>query len=96
MKLQTSALALIGFIVAAPVLAAEQSVPFSVLVITCASCPFIVETAMCRFDVFVTVTAVSVTRPALVLFDVAIASAEYSTFTSTSAGYEAVVFELKS
>jgi mercuric ion binding protein len=56
---------------------------------TCASCPFIVESAMSGVDGVVTVTADAETRTALVIFDDAIASAEDIAFASTSAGYEA-------
>ncbi|MBV1897675.1 MAG: cation transporter [Rhodobacteraceae bacterium] len=88
MKLHTSVLALIGFM-AAPVFAAEQTVIFSVPGMTCASCPFIVESAMSGVNGVVTVTADAETRTALVIFDDAIASAEDIAFASTSAGYEA-------
>ena len=46
MKLYTPVLALIGFMAAAPVFAAEQTVTFTVPGMTCASCPFIVELVM--------------------------------------------------
>jgi mercuric ion binding protein len=92
MKLQTSVLALIGFMAAAPVFAAEQTVTFSVPSMTCASCHFIVESAMGSVDGVIKVTADPETRTALAVFDDAIASAEDITFASTSAGYEAVVF----
>ena len=96
MKLHTSVLALIGFMAAAPVFAAEQTVTFSVSGMTCASCPFIVESAISGVDGVVTVTADAETRTALVVFDDEIASAEDIAFASTSAGYEAVIFEPKS
>lgn len=89
MKLHTSVLALIGFIAAAPVFAAEQTVTFSVPGMTCASCPFIVESAMSSIDGVVTVTADADTRTALVVFDDANASADDIAFASTAAGYEA-------
>ncbi|TLP67045.1 mercuric transport protein periplasmic component [Parasedimentitalea maritima] len=96
MKLYTSALALIGFMAAAPVFAAEQTVTFSVPGMTCASCPYIVESAMSGVDGVVTVSADSDTRTALVIFDDAITNADDIAFASTSAGYEAVILEPKS
>ena len=89
MKLRTSVLALIGLMAAAPAFAAEQTVTFSVPGMTCASCPFIVESAMGGVEGVVTVTADADTRTALVVFDDAIASAEDIAFASASAGYEA-------
>ena len=89
MKIHTPVLALIGFMAAAPVFAAEQTVTFSVPSMTCASCPFIVESAMSGVDGVLTVTADPDTRTALVVFDDAIASATDIAFASTSAGYEA-------
>ena len=89
MKPHTSVLALISFMAAAPVFAAEQTVTFSVPGMTCASCPFIVESVMSGVEGVVTVTADADTRTALVVFDDAIASAEVIAFASTAAGYEA-------
>jgi len=89
MKHHISVLALIGFMAAAPVFAAEQTVTFSVPGMTCASCPYIVESAMRGVEGVVTVTANADTRTALVVFDDAIASAEDIAFASKSAGYEA-------
>ena len=89
MKLHTPILALIGFMAAAPVLAAEQTVTFSVPGMYCASCPFIVEAAMGGVEGVMTVTTNSDTRTALVVFDDAIASVEDIEFASASAGYEA-------
>ena len=96
MKLYTSVLALIGFMAAAPVFAAEQTVTFSVPGMTCASCPFIVELAMRGVDGVVTVIADADTRTAQVVFDDAIANADEIAFASTSAGYEAIILEPKS
>jgi mercuric ion binding protein len=91
MKLKTSVLALIGFMAAAPVFAAEQTVTFSVPGMTCASCPFIVESAMSGVEGVLTVSADADTRMALVIFDDAITNAEDIAFASTSAGYEAAL-----
>ena len=74
---------------AAPALAAEQTVTFSVPGMYCASCPFIVEAAMGGVDGVVSVTADADTRTALVVFDDAITSVEDIEFASASAGYEA-------
>ena len=89
MKLHTSVLAMIGFMAAAPVFAAEQTVTFSVPGMTCASCPFIVESAMRDVEGVISVNADSDTRTALVVFDDAVANAEDIALASTSAGYEA-------
>ncbi|MCX8227917.1 MAG: cation transporter [Sulfitobacter sp.] len=96
MKLYSSVFALIGFMAAAPVFAAEQTVTFSVPGMTCASCPFIVESAMRGVEGVLQVSADSDTRTALVVFDDAIASAEDIAFASTSAGYEAIILDPKS
>jgi len=89
MKPHTPVLALIGFMAAAPVFAAEQTVTFSVPGMTCASCPFIVESAMSGVEGVIQVSADADTRTALVVFDDAITSTEDIAFASTSAGYEA-------
>jgi mercuric ion binding protein len=96
MNLHTSVVALIGFMAAAPVFAAEQTVTFSVPGMTCASCPYIVESAMSGVDGVVTVNADADTRTALVIFDDDITNADDIAFASTSAGYEAVILEPKS
>ena len=89
MKRTTSVLALIGFMAAAPVFAAEQTVTFSVPGMTCASCPYLVESAMGGVEGVVTVSADSDTRTALVVFDDAVTNTDDIAFASTSAGYEA-------
>ncbi len=89
MKLPASVLALIGFMAAVPVFAAEQTVTFSVPGMTCVSCPFIVEAAISGVEGVIAVTADFDTRTALVVFDDAITSVEGITFASASAGYEA-------
>ena len=96
MKPHTSAFALIGFMAATPVFAAEQTVTFSVPGMTCASCPYIVESAMSGVDGVATVSADADTRTALVIFDDATTNADEIAFASTSAGYEAVILEPKS
>ncbi|MEY8098504.1 heavy-metal-associated domain-containing protein [Falsihalocynthiibacter sp. S25ZX9] len=89
MKLHTSVLALLGFMAASPIFAAEQTVTFSVPGMTCASCPFIVESAMGAVQGVNSVSADSDTRTALVVFDDAMTSADDIARASTSAGYEA-------
>jgi mercuric ion binding protein len=91
MKLQTSVLALIGFMAAAPVFAAEQTVTFSVPGMYCASCPFIVESAMGSVDGVTTVTVDSDTRTALVDFDDAMTTIDAISAASAAVGYEAAV-----
>jgi len=90
MKLKTPVLALIGLMAAAPVFAAEQTVKFSVPGMYCASCPFIVESAMGGVDGVKSVTADSKTRTALVVFDDAIATVAAIESASANAGYQAV------
>ena len=58
---------------------------------TCASCPYIVESAMRGVNGVITVSADADTRTALVIFDDAITNAEEIAFASTSAGYEAEI-----
>lgn len=89
MKLRTSVLALIGGMAAVPVFAAEQTVTLSVPGMYCASCPFIVESAIGDVEGVISVTADSSTRTAQVVFDDAIASVEAIESASTSAGYKA-------
>ena len=76
-------------IAASQAFAAEQTETFSVPGMTCASCPFIVESAMSGVEGVMQVTADADTRTAVVVFDDAIANAEDIAFASTAAGYEA-------
>ncbi len=89
MKIKTFSLALIGMMAAVQVFAAEQTVTFSVPGMTCASCPFIVESAMRSVEGVIQVIADVDTRTAVVVFDDAIANAEDIAFASTAAGYVA-------
>ncbi len=91
MKLQMPAFALIGLLVAAPLFAAEQTVKFAVPGMYCASCPFIVESAMGSVDGVLSVTADSGTRTALVVFDDDVVTVDDIAAASASAGYEATV-----
>lgn len=96
MKLRTSVLALIGFLAAAPVFAAEQTVKFSVPNMTCASCPYIVESAMRRVEGVIQVKVDAGSRTAVVVFDNAIAKAKDFVKASMVAGYTAVLVSQES
>ncbi|WP_299635792.1 cation transporter [uncultured Ruegeria sp.] len=89
MNLYTPVLTLVGLLTAAPVLAAEQTVTFSVSGMNCPSCPFIVESAMGSVEGVTQVTANSDTLTAEVVFDDTVASVEDIEFASAAAGYEA-------
>ena len=91
MKLRTPAFALIGLLIASPLFAAEQTVKFAVPGMYCASCPFIVESAMGGVDGVISVAADSDTRTALVVFDDEVATIDDIAAASASAGYEATV-----
>jgi len=86
-----SALALIGVLSASPLLAAEQTVNFSVPGMYCASCPYIVESAMGSVPGVVSVAADSATRTAQVVYDDEIANPEDFAEASAMAGYDAEV-----
>lgn len=96
MKLHTSVWAIIGLMAASPVFAAEQTVTFSVPGMTCASCPYIVESAMSSVEGVLQVTADSDTRTALVVFDDEIAAIVDIELASKNAGYEAVPLDAES
>jgi len=96
MKTILRAFALVGALVASPLMAAEQTVTFSVPGMYCASCPFIVEAAMGEVEGVISVTADSETRTALVVFDDEIASTEDIADASAFAGYEAALVEAES
>ena len=89
MKFYTPLLTLIGLLGAAPVLAAEQTVTFSVPGVHCPSCPFIVESAMGGVEGVTQVTADSDSLTAEVVFDDAVVSAEDIALASAAAGYKA-------
>jgi len=91
MKLKASAITLIGLLAASPLLAAEQTVKFAVPGMYCASCPFIVESAMGSVDGVISVAADSDTRTALVVFDDDVVTVDDIAAASASAGYEATV-----
>jgi len=93
MKTKLGALSLITTLLAAPLLAAEQTVTFSVPGMYCASCPFIVEAAMGEVEGVISVSANSDNRTALVVFDDEITSTVDIADASAMAGYEAEAIE---
>lgn len=93
MKLKSPAFVLIGLLFASPLFAAEQTVNFSVPGMYCASCPFIVESAMGEVEGVISVTADSSTRTAVVVFDDAVTKASDIAEASAFAGYEATLAE---
>jgi len=89
MKLNLRVLALIAPLLASPLMAAEQTVTFSVPGMYCASCPFIVEAAMGEVAGVISVSADSDARTALVVFDDELTTTDDIAEASASAGYEA-------
>lgn len=96
MKTIIHAFALIGSLIASPLMAAEQTVTFSVPGMYCASCPFIVEAAMGDVEGVISVSADIETRTASVVFDDEVASTEDIAVASAFAGYEAVLVDAES
>ena len=96
MKTKLRALALLGTLLASPLMAAEQTVTFSVPGMYCASCPFIVEAAMGDVDGVISVTADSENRTALVVYDDEITTFEEIADASAFSGYEAFLVEAES
>ena len=90
MKSFVSALVLLGAVTAAPLLAAEQTVTFDVPGMYCASCPFIVESAMGAVDGVISVSADADARTALVVFEDTKTTIAAIQNASASAGYEAL------
>ncbi|MFD3189395.1 heavy-metal-associated domain-containing protein [Sedimentitalea sp. HM32M-2] len=86
MKLKTPMSALIVLLIAAALVAAEQTVPFSVPGMYCDSCPFVVEAAISGVR---SVTANSETRTAMIVFDDEVATLRTIRVASAAAGYEA-------
>lgn len=73
--------------------AAEKTVRLSVPDMFCASCPFIVKTAISRVNGVLSVEARLDDRTALVTFDDAITSLEAITKATTDVGYESSLLE---
>ncbi len=91
MKVSLTSLAFVGLMATSPLFAAEQKVTFSVPGMYCASCPFIVESAMGGVEGVLSVEADSESRTAKVVFDDEITNVESIAEASTQAGYEAEV-----
>jgi len=96
MEILSPAFALVGLMLATPLLAAEQTVTFDVPGMYCASCPFIVESAMGGVEGVISVTADSDARTALVVFDDDITTTGDIADASASAGYDASLVEAES
>lgn len=92
MKLISSSVAAL-LISAFPVVAAEQSVEFSVPGMFCASCPFVVKAAMSKVDGVLGVETNLEARMAYVRYDDAITTIAAIQDASANAGYEAIVSE---
>ncbi len=81
---------------AVPAFAAEQTITFSVPGMTCASCPFIVQSAMSSVDGVQSVETSLETRTARVVFDDGLTSSDAIARASINAGYEAALIETES
>lgn len=79
----------IAVLVAGPVLAGEQTVKLDVPGMYCASCPFIVQSAISDVDGVKTVNADLDTRTATVVFDDEKTNVEAIETASANAGYPA-------
>jgi len=91
MSFKISTLALVASLMAHPLLAAEQTVTFDVPGMYCASCPFIVQSAMGEVDGVISVVADSATRTATVVYEDTKTTTDDIAEASTFAGYEATV-----
>ena len=90
MQLKPAMFLLAGMLIANPLAAAEKTVKFDVPGMYCASCPFIVESAMGSVEGVISVTADSESRTALVVFDDEVTSLKDIAGASAQAGYEAM------
>lgn len=93
MILKLPALALIPLLAIAPAFAAEKTVTLSVPGMYCASCPFIVESAMGSVEGVKSVSADADIRQATVVFDDEITTLDAIMTSSLDAGYEALVID---
>ena len=91
MNFKLSTLALLASVIASPLLASEQTVKFDVPGMYCASCPFIVQSAMGDVDGVISVDADSETRTATVVYEDTKTNTDEIAEASTFAGYEATV-----
>ncbi|WP_306131934.1 cation transporter [Roseivivax marinus] len=81
-------LVFIFILLAAPVAAAERSIELSVPGMSCASCPFIVQSAIGRLAGVFEVTTDSEARTARVTYDDAVVDLAAIREASAKAGYE--------
>ncbi|HHL21680.1 MAG TPA: mercuric transport protein periplasmic component [Aliiroseovarius sp.] len=86
-------LAVALFMAATPAFAVERTVKFDVPGMYCASCPFIVQSAMGSVEGVLSVEADAETRTALVVYDDEITTLEAIEEASASAGYDAFPIE---
>lgn len=87
---------LVGVMLAAfspPAFAVEQTATFSVPGMNCASCPFIVQSAMSAVEGVQSVETSLEDRTARVVFDDALTAADAIALASTNAGYAAELIE---
>ena len=91
MKLTALTLAL--GLASAPLWAAEQTVTFDVPGMYCASCPFIVQSAMSSVDGVLSVEADSDTKTARVTYEDTLTDTATIAAASADAGYEAILVE---
>ena len=90
MNLKSFAFA-VGVLAASPIFAAEQTVTFDVPGMYCASCPFIVQSAMGEVEGVLSVDARIETRTATVVYDDALTTVAAIADASAIAGYEAIL-----
>jgi len=76
--------------------AAERTIKLSVPGMTCASCPYIVKTAIARLDGVRAVKAAMADRSATVTFEDTLTSVAAIRQATANAGYPATIFEDKS
>ncbi len=88
MTLKSLALGLALALAPAAAFAAEQTVTLSVPGMTCASCPFIVESAISGVNGVQAVETSLEARTATVTFDNAVTTVDAITSATLSAGYE--------
>lgn len=79
--------------VSAPAFAAEQTATFSVPGMNCASCPYLVQSAMSAVEGVQSVETSLEDRTARVVFDDALTAADAIALASTNAGYAAELIE---
>ena len=96
MKNKLSIVVLVGTLFAGPVFAGEQTVTFDVSGMYCASCPFIVESAMGAVEGVLSVDADSDTRTAVVVFEDTATNVGLIAQASVDVGYDASIIQDKS